>query len=187
MWWPSQNRQNLPLSKRWIKSPQTKTKREECNTVTSYGLEEDGSVLILWLFQPIALLSPLYEAGESSNIMVMAWKSSWDTWKSSWDGVENGVRCVEKFVRWRGKVREMAGTTSWDGGYNVVILAQTFHPRVISKRAQKGGRLLIKGGYKPPMPPIHNPPEVLGHSIGQRAPKNPALSKGANLSARAAP
>jgi len=42
-----------------------------------------------------------------------------------------------------------------------VILAQTFHPRVISKRAQKGGRLLIKGGYMPPMPPIHNPPEVL--------------------------
>jgi hypothetical protein len=40
-----------------------------------------------------------------------------------------------------------------------VILAQTFHPRVISKRAQKGGRLLIKGGYMPPMPPIHNPPE----------------------------
>ena len=28
------------------------------------------------IIPPIALLSPLFEAGESSNIMVMAWKRS---------------------------------------------------------------------------------------------------------------
>jgi len=120
VWWPGQNRQNLPLSKRWIKSPQTKTKREECNTGTSYRLEEDGSVLILWLFQPIALLSPLFEAGEvviswwwrgkvremRGKWREMAWKMAWDAGEMAWDGVENGVR-------WRGKWREMTGTTSW--------------------------------------------------------------------------